>query len=130
MARTRRSQTGDATSGNGSTQAGGFTCPECGKTFARAASLGAHRRAAHGIAGAKAAARGSGRRRVTRRRAPTSATRRAGTAARATTRGHADGINRDALLSALFPNGMPAREEVIRSVNQWLDEAERLAKLR
>lgn len=28
-----------------------FTCPECGKTFPRAASLGVHRRMKHGVAG-------------------------------------------------------------------------------
>jgi hypothetical protein len=38
-------------------------------------------------------------------------------------------VDRDALLQALFPNGIPARESVIREVNGWLDEAERLAKL-
>jgi len=31
------------------------------------------------------------------------------------------------LLRTLFPNGIPADEGVIRSVNSWLDEAERLA---
>jgi hypothetical protein len=29
----------------------------------------------------------------------------------------------------LFPTGVPAREEVIRSLNGWLNEAERLAAL-
>ena len=38
--------------------------------------------------------------------------------------------DRDALLQTLFPNGIPAKESVIRSVNAWLDEAERLAGLR
>jgi hypothetical protein len=38
-------------------------------------------------------------------------------------------VNRDALLRSLFPNGIPASEEAIRSVNLWLDEAERLARL-
>jgi hypothetical protein len=33
------------------------------------------------------------------------------------------------LLRELFPNGLPAREAVIRAVNRWLDEAERLAGL-
>jgi hypothetical protein len=36
-------------------------------------------------------------------------------------------VNRDALLQQLFPSGLPAREEVIRRVNAWLDEAEKLA---
>ena len=39
-------------------------------------------------------------------------------------------LNRDALLQTLFPNGIPAKENVIRSVNNWLDEAERLTRLR
>jgi hypothetical protein len=34
------------------------------------------------------------------------------------------------LLATLFPNGIPPREDVIRSINSWLDEGERLAKLR
>jgi hypothetical protein len=39
-------------------------------------------------------------------------------------------VNQDALLQALFPNGIPARENVIRAVNAWLDEADRLAQMR
>jgi hypothetical protein len=38
-------------------------------------------------------------------------------------------VNRDALLQTLFPSGIPARTEVIRAVNSWLDEADRLAQL-
>jgi hypothetical protein len=38
-------------------------------------------------------------------------------------------VDRDALLQALFPNGIPARENVIRELNGWLDEAERLSRL-
>jgi hypothetical protein len=38
-------------------------------------------------------------------------------------------VDRDALLQALFPNGVPPREDVIRQVASWLDQAERLAKL-
>jgi hypothetical protein len=34
------------------------------------------------------------------------------------------------LLAALFPSGIPPREDVIRAVNQWLDEGERLAAMR
>jgi hypothetical protein len=30
----------------------------------------------------------------------------------------------------LFPQGIPPRENVIRQVNQWLDEADRLGRLR
>jgi hypothetical protein len=38
------------------------------------------------------------------------------------------GVNRDALLATLFPNGVPPRESVIREVASWLDQAERIAK--
>jgi hypothetical protein len=39
-------------------------------------------------------------------------------------------VNRDALLSSIFPNGIPPREDVIQAANNWLDEAERLAAMR
>jgi hypothetical protein len=39
-------------------------------------------------------------------------------------------VDRNELLRALFPSGIPATEEAIRGVNAWLDEAERLAQLR
>jgi hypothetical protein len=39
-------------------------------------------------------------------------------------------VDRDALLQALFPTGLPARESVIRAANEWLDQAEQLAKLK
>jgi uncharacterized C2H2 Zn-finger protein len=97
-----------------------FVCPECGKTFSRAASLGAHRNRAHGITG-----------RSTRR--PKATSRKARNIKTGATRARiasATPVNRDALLSALFPNGIPARESVIRDVNAWLDQAERLAKQR
>ena len=34
------------------------------------------------------------------------------------------------LLAVIFPAGIPPRQDVIRAVNNWLDEAERLARLR
>jgi hypothetical protein len=108
-----------------------FVCSECGRTFTRAASLGAHRRQTHKIPGvtsragrkpAKAAATSTAavgrRRRARRTTAPVSSAASNGT------------TNRDALLRTLFPGGIPAKESVIRSVNAWLDEAERLARLR
>jgi hypothetical protein len=56
--------------------------------------------------------------------------RRRGAPRQRTTSASRDGtVNRDQLLRTLFPNGIPAREEVVRSVNAWLDEAERLARL-
>jgi C2H2-type zinc finger len=122
MARARRAQSGNEEQ---------FTCPECGRTFGRAAALGAHRRSAHGVVGTSArrstAADGSRRTGRRRGRARTSA---GGSSARSR-RSRADGaVDRDALLKALFPNGIPPKEDVIRSVNAWLDEAERLALLR
>jgi hypothetical protein len=151
---------------------GEFTCPECGKTFPRAASLGAHRSRTHGVAGATAAKRSQPKRAassvkprtsapaaastakrggatastgaatktaVTRKRAA-SRRQRAGTGSnRAVTRRSAGAkgargrsqttVDRDALLQALFPAGIPARDSVLRQLNGWLAEAERLAKL-
>lgn len=93
-----------------------FKCPECGRTFLRAAALGAHRSRAHGVAGKTALA--------------TAAKRRAsGSARRTRAAANGDGLQRDAMIAAVFPNGIPPREEVIRSVNAWLDEAERLSRL-
>lgn len=129
------------------TSASTFTCPECGKSFTRAASLGAHRRRAHGIVGSSAAARKAarGRRRVvtpvtggnnpsaprtTRRPPAATAARGSGRPRRSASVATSNGVNRDALLTALFPAGIPPREDVIRSVNAWLDEAERLASIR
>ena len=125
---------------------GEFKCPECGRTFSRAAALGAHRQAAHGVAGAKAkrklATRGAGR----SRRAATTATSgatstressqstkqparraQAGSAAR---RAGSNGIDRDALLKIVFPSGIPARQEALRGVDAWLQEAERLSTIK
>jgi hypothetical protein len=34
------------------------------------------------------------------------------------------------LLKSVFPDGIPAREDVVRAATGWLDEAERLARLR
>jgi uncharacterized C2H2 Zn-finger protein len=113
-----------------------LACPECGATFTRAASLGAHRNRAHGVAGASTRAQRTRARRghrngggTTRRDAAAQTTRQQTTPARRRSNSSASGgINRDSLLQALFPNGVPAREEVIRRANAWLDEAEQLAR--
>jgi hypothetical protein len=115
-----------------SSQAAALTCPECGKSFTRPAALGAHRKMTHGVAGSSANATANRKRTATRTRSAnaggtTGAPRRAASAA--TTRGNG-GIDRDALLRALFPNGIPPRQDVIGQVNAWLDEAERLARAR
>ena len=113
-----------------------FQCPECGRTFGRAAALGAHRRRAHGVVGATAQTRAQ------RSRARTAAAREA--TVRATPAGSAGGrrsarrsrrrsaaqLDRDALLQKIFPDGVPAREAVIRAANAWLDDADRLARLK
>ncbi len=113
-------------------KSGEFVCPECGRTFGRAAALGAHRSRAHGVAGQS--------KRATSRRTGASSSARASRgsgvstrAARSTGRSAAadrNGINRDALLKSVFPDGIPAREDVIRAVTSWLDDAERLVRMR
>lgn len=111
-----------------------FKCPECGRTFTRAAALGAHRRRAHGVVGATAQTRAK---RGTRSRTSTAAKPATRTATASSTangrrasRASASRLDRDALLRTVFPGGVPARESVIRAANAWLDEAERLARLK
>jgi uncharacterized C2H2 Zn-finger protein len=139
MARTRRTSTNKTSKEtNGGSDEGALKCPECGKTFNRAASLGAHRNRAHGVAGASTRARRTRARRghrngggTTRRSPAAQTTRQQTTGARrrsSSSDGGRSGINRDALLQSIFPNGVPAREEVIRRANAWLDEAEQLAR--
>ena len=50
-----------------------------------------------------------------------------GSRSSATTNGQLD---RNQLLRTLFPNGVPPREDVLLAVNGWLDEAERLTRLK
>jgi hypothetical protein len=106
-----------------------LTCPECGRTFSRPAALGAHRKLKHGVAGTSANATGN-RRSATSRTRKSAAPKRRRTTTPATQDGAAQSVDRDALLSTLFPSGIPARHEVIVQVNAWLDEAERLARNR
>lgn len=125
-----------------------LVCPECGKTFTRAASLGAHRNRAHGVAGSSkpasarrntASKKGASRRKTaTARRtskdsgasAPNASGARGVRRERRRSDGNNTEVNRDSLLQSLFPTGIPAREDAIREVNAWLDEAERLARMR
>ena len=124
-----------------------YVCPDCGATFDRPQSLGAHRRQAHGVvgnskrsqsrarsAGQAAPARAGGRGVRTRSQAPTAAARTTATArsdgaSARRPRGGSAGADRDNLLRALFPSGIPARVEVIRAVNDWLDQADRLTQM-
>lgn|ERR671936_854975 len=136
MARTRKQEPAQATSQEE------FKCPECGRTFARAAALGAHRRQAHGVVGASTRSRSSGRRARAAAASTVSSSRSAAaqsrrrsprTSAAITDDGRRRGVtkpDRDALLKTLFPNGIPPREEVIRAVDSWLADAERLAQMR
>ena len=107
------------------TKSAEFVCPECGRTFTRAAALGAHRSRAHGVAG-QSKRRSNSKSSTTRRAAQTTATR----SDRAGASPSRDGIDRNALLRTLFPNGVPAREEVLRAATGWLDDAERLRQMR
>ncbi len=125
-------------SSQGATGAETLTCPECGKTFSRPAALGAHRARAHGVAGSSRSRGGSRTRGASSRNGTGRSTRASSTGSSTTTTGSprrtrrpaaSNRVDRDALLQLVFPNGVPAREAVIRELNAFLDEAERLAKL-
>ena len=129
----KRTTKGASVSSGGAAAGAKLVCPECGREFTRPAGLGAHRKGAHGVAGSSSNALAS-RSRSRRRRGAASAgsTRRAGSSAarRGGARPGEGSIDRDALLAALFPEGVPPRESVIRELAAWLDQAERLAKQR
>jgi hypothetical protein len=139
-----------ADSSNGTATAP-FVCPECGREFSRPAALGAHRSRVHGVAGSSRSAGGAAKSRS--RGTRSGATRQAGTAparsarpAAATARrrrratpanasasisnGRSGGADRGLLLRALFPNGLPPNETLIAGVGAWLDEADRLVRMR
>jgi Zinc finger, C2H2 type len=151
-ARASGSETSEPSANTAAAASGEFVCPECGRSFTRAASLGAHRRNTHGVAGRSAGLKQRSRRRrkstnrtaavttgrsaaattasrqaTTARRTPSQTRRRSRQTANSASR---NGINRDALLKTLFPNGIPASEQAIRAVSAWLDDAERLARMR
>jgi len=96
-----------------------LVCAECGKTFTRAASLGAHRKHAHGVSSSRP------------RRAPLQrgARERSSSSSQAPSNGkHV--VDRDKLLALVFPEGLPKRERTLHEALAWLDEAERLARTR
>ena len=106
-----------------------LTCPECGKTFTRAAALGAHRKITHGIPGTSKNATGKPASTAPARKPRTTTnTRRARTTTTAAPNSPAQTVDRDALLRTLFPAGIPPRQDLIHQVNDWLNEAERLAR--
>src|SRR5690242_18787888 len=92
--------------------AGEIVCPECGRTFSRAAALGAHRRRVHGVVGQ------SRRPAKQRQRRPRPEPRQNANA----------GIDRDALLKIVFPSGLPASASTVSAVAAWLEEADRLSR--
>jgi hypothetical protein len=109
---------------------GEVVCPECGRKFKRPSALGAHRWQAHRVAGSSPQARS--RRRTGKAAGSEGAAAGTGsirTEARSTAPGDFV-VDRDALLRIVFPNGIPVRDDVIRTVSRWLDEAEMLARLR
>ena len=115
-----------------SAKSGVLTCPECGNTFSRPAALGAHRSRVHGVAGSSQNARS--RRNASARKAATAAPRKARSASPTATltaaRARNGGVDHDALLRALFPDGIPPRQEIVGALNDWLDQADRLASQR
>jgi hypothetical protein len=105
---------------------GEVVCPECGRKFKRPSALGAHRWQAHRVAGSSPQAR-------SRRRTGKAGGRSSAASLGTEPRSRAPGdfvVDRDALLRVVFPNGIPVRDDVIRTVSRWLDEAEMLARLR
>ena len=90
-----------------------LTCPECGKTFTRAAALGAHRKMTHGVAGTSKNATGK-RTNATASRKRRTTTSSRGRSTTAASNGGAQPVDRDALLRTLFPAGIPPRQDVIK----------------
>jgi hypothetical protein len=121
-----------------------LVCPECEKTFKGPAGLGAHRSAAHGVAGSSRRARSNsattragktGSAKAGTARGNNSASRRGAQATTSRPRSRSSQENgrqldRDKLLSVLFPQGVPAKVGVIQALTPWLDEAERLSRMR
>src|SRR5258707_62312 len=129
----KRTTKGASAASGGEAAGAKLVCPECGREFTRPAGLGAHRKGAHGVAGTSSNAITSrARSRGRRGAASAGSTRRVGSSVtrRGPGRPPKVTIDRDALLAALFPEGVPPRETVIRELAAWLDQAERLAKQR
>lgn len=139
MARARRTAAGSARTtkakpdaaaaadrSDGNAAATELACPECGRTFTRAAALGSHRRAAHAVAGR---ADGSKQNGTAPSRSAGSSTRAARAVGTKAAGAGGSGVDQDALLKALFPDGIPASASALGAVNAWLAEADRIAKL-
>jgi len=130
-----------------------FVCPECGKTVKSAAGLGSHRYRAHNVEGSSrgassAASKSAGKTGSARTTSAKTASAKSGTARAAdgtprrgaqaktsksrsrSTPDNGRQLDRDKLLSVLFPEGVPAKVSVIQALTPWLDEAERLSRMR
>ena len=109
----RRSSSSDGTNSTSAspTEQSAFVCPECGKSFSRAQALGAHRSRTHGVAGTSRAARATSKRTGTKSAAPgrrATASKRPG---RRSARSGGMQFDRDKVLAAVFPNGVPPKAE-------------------
>jgi hypothetical protein len=135
-ARRRGRSKPDASGATSASQAaqeqGAFVCPECGKSFGRAQALGAHRSRSHGVAGSSRAARSaaskSGAKTETARPRQGRRSNLGGSPEQAPQR-DGGGVDRDQLLTTLFPHGVPAKVSVIEALARWLEEAERLSRM-
>jgi hypothetical protein len=110
-----------------------LSCPECGRSFSRPAALGAHRSRVHGVAGNSQNARSRRSRTTpaTTTQPPRTRTQTANRTNNGATRPNVrSGVDHDALLRALFPDGIPPRQETIAAVNTWLAQADLLARRR
>jgi hypothetical protein len=135
-ARARKPNTTAAATAKPAAASAALTCPECGRTFSRPAALGAHRSRVHGVAGSSQNARSRRNRKTaaaTKQRSPRTQTatpsprRSSNGAARRST---ANGVDHNALLRAVFPDGIPPKQELIAAVNDWLAQADTLARQR
>ena len=91
-----------------------LTCPECGKTFTRPASLGAHRQRLwhRRYLEERGCGRGSQHAQCRREERSYPADNReqaAALSASSRSNGRGESVNRDALLRTLFPAGIPPR---------------------
>ena len=131
--RSRRSSSSDGSRATPSSPAGqergSFVCPECGKSFSRAQALGAHRSRTHGVAGSSRAGRANGSK-GRPARAGTASGNGGRSRANSSPRQSSAQFDRDKVLAAVFPNGVPAKASVIAALGPWLDEAERLSRTR
>ena len=84
----------------------------------------------HGVAGTSKNATGKRTNATVSRKRRTTTSDSRGRSTTAASNGGPQSVDRDALLRALFPAGIPPRQDVIDAVNAWLDEADRLARSR